>query len=90
MTLTLEEHNAKVAKLKAEYDAKMDAYVNARSKYSEWMAENEAFQQKGIDLATVSDDAYWQQSDAFNAYMSAVEARTNATEAHFANTKADA
>lgn len=75
MILTLDEHNAKVAALKAEYDAKLAIYKQLEF---------------GEDVSAQRDAAFWAQTEAFNAYMDAADERYEATVAHFAETKGDA
>ncbi len=90
MTLTLEEHNAKVEALKAAYDAKVEACKDAEADYNEWFAEMEAKSKEGEELQKIRDAAWQSRCDAFDALMFAKEERSDATEAHFAVTKADA
>ncbi len=80
MTMTLEEHNAKVAALKAEYDAKRALYNQLK----------DALNQNEIENTAECDAAFWEQTEAFKSYMDAADERYDATVAHYADTKADA
>ena len=88
--MTLEEHNAKVEALKAEYAATVEACKDAEADYNEWFAAFEAKSKEGEERQKIRDAAWQVRSNAFDALMDAKEARSDATEAYFSATKADA
>ena len=72
--MTLEEHNAKVAALKAEYAATVEACKDAETDYNDWFLAFEALSKNGEELQKIRDAAWQSRSDAFDALMDAKEA----------------
>lgn len=74
--LTLDEHHAKVKALHEAYERMVDVY-------NEKAAEHHRAQKE-------ADVAFEAMDTAYHVWMDAMRARNEATDAHFARTRADA
>jgi len=76
VNLTLDEHHAKVKALHAAYERAVDAYNEKAAEHLR--AQKEA------------DVAFDAMETAYRAWMDAFRTRSEATDAHFAQTRGDA